>query len=246
MAILNFDDKNFNKYKKHVHSNLWLISIKKQVKGCFIKRNNIIFNNGHINEIVAKTSDVKLIGEHNKCNVLMSVLVAKILGISNSQIVDVLRKFNGLPHRLNMVSEINGVKFINDSKSTNQDSTTIAINSIKEKTTLLVGGYDKGIPITEMFRRIKHKIKNLIAYGDCGLNFVNQATSAGIKQIYYAPKLKEAFDIATKITKQGDVVLLSPATSSFDEFSNFEERGEYFEQLVKGLEKNTNIINTKT
>ena len=133
---------------------------------------------------------------------------------------------------------INGVDFVNDSKSTNTDSTLVACKTFLKPITLLVGGYDKGICALEMFEALNGVVDSVVAFGECGPKFFCEARHAGLKKVFLKNRLSDAFEFATKITKQGGVVLLSPATSSFDEFVDYKQRGEAFEQLVKDFEQN--------
>ena len=236
-AILDADDANFDLYSSFVKSKIISISLKKKVNGCYLKNGNIIFSFDHINEIVVNESKLKIKGEHNLKNIMMCICAAFLMGSSLEQISKRLVDFCGLEHRIEFVSEINGVSYINDSKSTNLDSTIVACKAFKNPINLLVGGFEKKLDVFPMFLELKDRVKNIIAFGNCGRRYYEAAKSANVRNVFLEKGLKEAVDRAYKISKKGDVVLLSPATSSFDEFKSYEERGCIFKQLVKEIGK---------
>ena len=233
----NNDDANFDLYSSFVKSKIISISLKKKVNGCYLKNGNIIFSFDHINEIVVNESKLKIKGEHNLKNIMMCICAAFLMGSSLEQISKRLVDFCGLEHRIEFVSEIDGVSYINDSKSTNLDSTIVACKAFKNPINLLVGGFEKNLDVFPMFLELKDRVKNIIAFGNCGRRYYEAAKSANVRNVFLEKGLKEAVDRAYKISKKGDVVLLSPATSSFDEFKSYEERGCIFKQLVKEIGK---------
>ena len=214
-----------------------LFSTSNCVLGAYEENGNIIYNNGNIHEVVAQSSTVLLWGKHNMQNVLAAVAASKCLGISNEQISTTLKNFAAPEHRLQKIGEVKGILFVNDSKSTNPNSTSVAIDSTKMPIVLLAGGHEKGLSMKEPFEKAAKKQCKIVCFGECGKRFFKEAKCAGIKHVFLEENLQKAFDCATKCSKKGDVVLLSPGTSSFDEFQNYEERGRAFEQLVKKFDK---------
>ena len=245
VAIVDSADPNLALYKTQAKAKLFFICTKKRVQGAYIRGKNIFFRSGNIHELVAKVHHINLIGTHNQKNALMAICAAKLCGISNSNIQNALQLFSGLPHRIQKVGTFGGITFVNDSKSTNADSTIQAVNSFgKKKPIVLVGGYDKGLPVADLLQFLAKRAKHTILFGAAGPRFVSEAKNR--KKFSLAKNLKDALELATKNAKKGDIVLLSPACSSFDEFSSYEQRGEFFEQQLKELESRiTNKKNPK-
>ena len=160
--------------------------------------------------------------------------MASLFGISNSAITKAIQNFNPIPHRLELIDEINGVKYYNDSKATNIAATEVAIESFEKDLILILGGQDKGeSDFTELTPIMNNRVKTIVCYGQAGEKISKQLTPD------FTCEFIQNFDDAFKKTKQiaisGDVVLLSPACASFDQFNNFEERGLKFANLVKEI-----------
>lgn len=237
-CIFAADDPNLNLYKKHAKGKVVLVSVCGECCGAYIKGDNIIYNDGNIHEVVAKRQDICMPGIHNQKNALMAIAAAKLFGISNQNITKTLREFNLLPCRIQSVATVRGTLFVNDSKSTNIDSTIKAIDAFSGKSiVLLLGGYDKGLDAKQFLCEASKKAKFLVFFGPAGKRFHAIAKKANLSNVCFGEKLSGAFNLATKIAKQGDVVLLSPSCSSFDEFSSYKERGKAFEQLVHKFEE---------
>lgn len=182
-------------------------------------------------EKVLPLEAVKLVGKHNLQNIIIAVSAAKALGISNEIITDAVSSFSGVEHRIEFVREINGIKYYNDSKGTNTDATIIALKSFPRGVILLVGGFEKGLPMDEM-KKYLGCVKKVIGFGACGPRLVKDLVGDdGI----VVENLEQAIAEANKIAESGDTVLLSPTTSSFDQYSCFEERGEHFKKIVNAL-----------
>lgn len=174
---------------------------------------------------------IKIVGKHNLQNVMIAVSAAKAIGISNDVIFDAVSAFKGVEHRIEFVREIDGVKYYNDSKGTNTDATITALKAFDRGVILLVGGFEKGLPMDEM-RKHLGCVKKVIGFGACGARLVNDLVGEdGI----IVTTLDEAVAEANKIAKSGDTVLLSPTTSSFDQYTCFEERGDHFKKIVNAI-----------
>lgn len=174
---------------------------------------------------------IRLPGKHNLQNVMVAVSAAKVLGIDNTVIEDVIRNFTGVEHRIEFVRELDGVKYYNDSKGTNTDATVTALKAFDKGVILLIGGFEKGLPMDDVKAHLGC-VKKVIGYGACGPRLV--ADTVGEDGIVVTT-LDEAVAEAVKLAGPGDTVLLSPTTSSFDQYSCFEERGEHFKTLVNAL-----------
>ncbi|MCX5716089.1 MAG: UDP-N-acetylmuramoyl-L-alanine--D-glutamate ligase [Candidatus Omnitrophica bacterium] len=178
---------------------------------------------------------VMLKGVHNLQNALAAILTGVIFKVRPAVIEKTLRAFNGLEHRFEFVADIEGVRFINDSKATTVDAAMAAIRSVNGPVVLIAGGRDKGSDFTVLRAMIEEKVKALILIGEAKQKMETQLM--GTTSIYAAKDLNSAASYALKLASEGDTVLLSPMCASFDMFRNFEERGCVFKQAVKGLRK---------
>lgn len=182
-------------------------------------------------EPVLPLTSIRLPGKHNLQNVMIAVSVAKVLGISNETIQEVVEGFTGVEHRIEFVRELDGVRYYNDSKGTNTDATVTALKAFDKGVILLLGGFEKGLPMDDVKAHLGC-VKKVIGFGACGPRLV--ADTVGDDGIVVTT-LDEAVAEAVKIAEPGDTVLLSPTTSSFDQYTCFEERGDHFKKLVNAL-----------
>ncbi len=180
---------------------------------------------------VLEISRVQLPGKHNLQNILIAATACMYEHVRPDIIADVVYGFKGVEHRIEFVREIDGVKYYNDSKGTNTDATITALKAFDHGVILLVGGFEKGLPMDEM-RRHLGCVKQVIGYGAAGPRIAHDLV--GEKAII-VEALPEAVAEAKKLAVSGDTVLLSPTTSSFDQYSCFEERGEHFKEIVNAL-----------
>jgi len=179
---------------------------------------------------VITVNDLQLLGQHNLRNALAAVAIANALALPLSAVVATLKTFAGLPHRMELVFEKHGVKWINDSKATNVGSTTAALLGTDGPLILLAGGEGKGADFTPLRTAVAQRAKAVILYGrDASLisTVLNECVP-----IYQVATLNEAVEQAAKIAKKGDRVLLSPACASFDLYDNYEQRGDAFKLLL--------------
>lgn len=182
-------------------------------------------------EKIIPLNAIKIVGKHNLQNVMIAVSAAKAIGISNDVILDAVSSFKGVEHRIEFVREIDGVKYYNDSKGTNTDATITALKAFDHGVILLVGGFEKGLPMDEMKKHLGC-VKKVIGFGACGARLVHDLVGEdGI----IVTTLDEAVAQANKIAESGDTVLLSPTTSSFDQYTCFEERGDHFKKIINAL-----------
>lgn len=182
-------------------------------------------------EKIIPLNAIKIVGKHNLQNAMIAVSAAKAIGISNDIILDAVSSFKGVEHRIEFVREIDGVKYYNDSKGTNTDATITALKAFDRGVILLVGGFEKGLPMDEMKKHLGC-VKKIIGFGACGARLVHDLVGEdGI----VVTTLDEAVAEANKIAESGDTVLLSPTTSSFDQYTCFEERGDHFKKIINAL-----------
>lgn len=233
-AVLNYDDENVKNLAPKTMAKIVWISQKEKVDGVYLK-GDVIYSG---EEEIINVNDLTIKGSHNVQNVLFSVAVLKLLGITTQEIINGLTTFKGVKHRIEEVAKVNGITFYNDSKATNPDATIKAINSIDGNFILILGGYDKGLDYTELFSEIskKQNINGIVLTGQSALKMYQFAKNESIKNIVITSNFETAIKVAYSLCSQGDKVLLSPATSSFDEFTGYEERGEKFIEIATSLE----------
>ncbi|MCD7951179.1 MAG: UDP-N-acetylmuramoyl-L-alanine--D-glutamate ligase [Erysipelotrichaceae bacterium] len=224
----NIDDLTLQEYiqKYPVKAKRYTFSLKTNAD-CMIKDGAIYFLNQHVIDI----DEIKIVGKHNIQNMMIAIMSTYLSGVSIKQIHDTLASFTGVEHRIEFVKEINGVKYYNDSKATNTDASIIALKAFDKPVILLMGGYEKGLDLTEMTTYNDH-IQTLICFGEAKDRF---AKDMHHKNTYIVDNLAAAIHKAYDIAKKDDIVLLSPSTSSFDEFSGYEQRGSVFKDIVNHL-----------
>lgn len=193
----------------------------------------IVYRTQQQKEEIMSTSNVPLYGEHNLYNTFATVIAAKYLQIRNEDIRDAVASFKGVQHRLEVVRDLNGVRFINDSKATNVNSTWYALNSFDNEIVWIAGGLLSSNDYSILSELVEKKVKYLICFGE-EKNRLFDKFSGKVK-CFMANNLIEATQEAAAAATQGNVVVLSPACKSFDEFVNFEHRGDVFKQVVNSL-----------
>ena len=181
-----------------------------------------------------KQDQLALQGTHNLYNSLAAGLVSKLLDISDDTLRQSLTDFKGVPHRLEKVATVRGALYINDSKATNVNSCWYALQSIKSKVVLILGGTDKGNDYSEIEQQVKEKVRALIFLG-VDNKPLHKYFDDKVSLIYDVSSMKDAVEMAYELAEKGDTVLLSPCCASFDLFRNYEDRGEQFKEYVRRL-----------
>ena len=186
---------------------------------------------------IMKIDDIKIPGIHNQQNSLVAIAISKLLGATNEDIRAVLSTFSGARHRLQYVTTYKGRKFYNDSKSTNIEAASVAIPSFKNPEIWIAGGLDRGFTFDDLVPLIKEHVKSAVLYGETKYLLADAARKAGLndRDIIIVNTLQEAVPQAYDISSEGDVILLSPACASWDQFNTFEQRGDYFIKFIKEL-----------
>ena len=182
-------------------------------------------------KLVIKLDDIILKGKHNYQNIMGAIIAVKKYGVTDEVIQKVLKEFKGVEHRLEYVDTINGVTYYNDSKATNCVSTITALNSFDKPTILLLGGYDRGHSFHDLDDSMKN-VKCVVCFGETKNRIEEFCNDLKIK-CYKNDTLKEAMNVVKDICTPGDVVLLSPACASWDQYDKFEDRGDEFKNLVR-------------
>ena len=232
--ILNKDDQTINKNITGYKSKSFYFSLNEDISnGCYLSNDQIIFNRDYKPEFSFAINEMQIKGEHNIANAMAVITAAKVFDFDNGKIKEGLRTFKGVEHRLELVREINGVKYVNDSKATNVDSVWYALKSFDEPLFLILGGQDKGNDYNRIKNLVEEKVKKIYAIGSSAekvFNFFHNIVKVELKG-----SLEEVISSASKEARNGDVVLLSPACASFDMFDNYEHRGKVFKEAVNNL-----------
>ena len=233
-AILNYENKELAE-KYNLKAVKYYFSMNKiSEKGAFLENGKIYFNDGKDTEEILKVKDVKIPGVHNIKNIMAAIIASKLLNIDTEIIRNSIISFTGVEHRIEFVRELEGVKYYNDSKGTNPDSTEVAVAAMDGDVVLIAGGYDKGADFDDLIEKSKDKLKNVVLFGQTAEKFSNSCKKAEV-EFYIVKDLNKAVELAKKLSEDGDDVLLSPACASWDMYSDYEVRGRHFKDLVREL-----------
>ena len=204
---------------------------KELTEGVWIKNQTILFNS----ESIMNTNDIILPGKHNLENVLATIAVGKLKGVSNESIQSVFRRFKGVPHRMQYVDEINNRLFYNDSKATNTLATIHALEGFNKPVILIAGGMDRGDTYEDLIPALRTHVKALITFGETARKLAAMGKGMNIQKVEQMSTVAESVHMAYKLSDAGDVILLSPASASWDQYKTFEERGNDFINEVSKL-----------
>ena len=202
-------------------------------EGAFVEDKKLVTLIDGKRTTIIDTDQISIRGQHNLYNAMAATLAGQIMGVSVPSLRAILRNFKGVEHRLEFVREVNGVKYVNDSKATNVDSVWYALQSFTEPIVLLLGGRDKGNDYSKLDALVERYVKAIVAIGESAEKVY--AAFSGKKNVVRAGSMEEAIAKATALAVSGDVVLLSPACASFDWFENYEHRGKVFKYIVNAL-----------
>jgi len=229
--ILNKDSQAVMKYLSEHKSKSFFFSLnEEQNDGCFYSDGEVVFRLNGKESFHCSRNDINIRGEHNLANAMSVICSAKVFNLDNAGIVKGLKTFESVEHRLEMVREIKGVKYVNDSKATNVDSVWYALKSFDEPILLILGGQDKGNDYEQIKDLVIQKVKKIYAIGSSAekvFNFFSSNVKVDLEKT-----MEDAVKSACREAKEGDVVLLSPACASFDMFNNYEHRGKVFKEAV--------------
>lgn len=229
IAILNLEDDDVIEETKNIKSSVKYFSSAKEISGCYIKDEAIYY----YDEEVIKTKDLLIVGKHNIENAMVAIMIARELGVSWEVIRDVLKTFKGVEHRLEFVKEVNGIMYYNDTEATNIKCTQIALSSFDKPIVLILGGLDRGQNFDDLIPYVD-KVKSIIAIGQCRNKILEFGDKMNIPT-YSFEFLKDGFKKCVEVALEGDVVLLSPASASWDQYKECEIRGSEFKEYVNNL-----------
>lgn len=228
-AVVNFDNEDAIICASDIMSQIEYFSMNNNASACYIKDSSIYYKD----EFIIKLEDIKLKGDHNYQNIMASIMVSKHFNVSNEIIIEVLKTFNGVEHRIEYVKSINGIDIYNDSKSTNIKATQTSLKAFNKPVVLLLGGMDRGQVFSDLNDYISN-VKNVICYGETKNKIKEYCDNMNIS-CDVVSNLEEAVDVSYKKCVSGDVLLLSPASASWDQFKDFEERGRLFKEYINRL-----------
>ena len=204
--------------------------------GCFVEDGYVVFVNGEEKRRVVEVSQIRLPGNHNLQNAMAAACMAMLMEVPAPVIRHTLRSFAGIEHRIETVRTVGGVTYINDSKGTNVDASIQAVRAMDAPSVLIAGGYDKHTDFAPFAREIKNsRIHTVVLIGQTAAQIEKALREAGFANIRHASGFKEAVHLAGSLANRGEKVLLSPACASFDMFSDFEQRGRVFKEIVESL-----------
>ncbi|MCL5004168.1 MAG: UDP-N-acetylmuramoyl-L-alanine--D-glutamate ligase [Patescibacteria group bacterium] len=246
LAVINYDFPASRVLSEDTKAKTYFFSTREKIeKGAFIEGEKLILKVNGLGQELCKKTDVFLCGEHNIQNILAASLASLLLGVGKETIINVIKSFKGLEHRLEFVREFKGVKYYNDSFSTTPETAIAAIKSFTEPEILILGGSEKGSDYGDLGRLVAQslnikaviligvtapKIKEAIRRG-----LTSSTTGLKFNLVEGLSSMKEIVEKASSLSKPGDVVVLSPACASFDMFKNYKDRGEQFKDEVNQL-----------
>lgn len=233
IAILNNESDELKDAVRNAKSTKKYFSSKNIITGSYIKENEIYY----YNEKIIALKDIKLRGIHNYENIMASIMAVKELGVTKEDINKVLTTFMGVEHRLEYVNTVNNRTFYNDTEATNIKCTQIALSSFEEPTIIILGGLERGQNFNDLAPYMKN-VKAILAIGQCRKRVVDFAKDNG-KLVYEYEYLKDATLKAYEISQENDVILLSPASASWDQYKQCEDRGAEFKNIVNNLIDNS-------
>ena len=237
-AVLNADDPTCVAMSSRVRAQVFWFSRQKEVpQGAWVRDGNIVFRDGRGEQKtqqreIMQISEIPLKGAHNLENVLAAVCAGALMGCAPEKIRQAVCDFKAVEHRLEFVATIRGVDYYNDSKATNVDATIKALESFPANIHLILGGKDKGSDYTVLNDLLRQRVKRVYTIGTAAAKIESQIKDV---EVVPAETLENALRKAHAVAQPGDVVLLAPACASFDQFKNYEHRGQVFKEVVRGL-----------
>jgi UDP-N-acetylmuramoylalanine--D-glutamate ligase len=239
-AVINWDQETLKSLEPEIKANLTKFSILNELNGqsIYLKENSIFWNDGEEIKKIIDVNEIKIKGRHNLGNVLAACGVALLLGVKKEKIKEVVSNFKGIAHRLELVREIKGVKYYNDTSATTPESAIAGIESFSEPLILIAGGSDKKLDLSNLAETIAKKSKEIIFLkGIATNNIIDKLKKRGLRKNFpIVDSMEQAVILAEELADRGDVVLLSPGAASFGLFKSEFDRGNKFKEAVRNLE----------
>ncbi|MBF7119295.1 UDP-N-acetylmuramoyl-L-alanine--D-glutamate ligase [Pediococcus pentosaceus] len=232
--VINWDNTEWQELAKRTQAKVVPFSRQGLTKsGAYEIEGKLYFKD----ELIMEADEIGIPGEQNVENALAAIAVAKIEKVSTAHIKQVLTTFGGVKHRIQYVENLNGRQFYNDSKATDIEATQVALRSFKKPVILIAGGLDRHDDLDRLIPDLEPNVKEVIVNGETAEKFKKIAQKAGISVIKDSSRVSESVEIAYQDSKEGDIILLSPAAASWDQYKTFEERGDEFIAAVQNLHK---------
>jgi UDP-N-acetylmuramoylalanine--D-glutamate ligase len=208
--------------------------------GAYVRDGLYHLRDGNAYILLPIQNAIHLRGDHNRQNVLAAITIGHAAGLNLDAMLEAVDNFHGIPHRLELVRELHGVKWYNDSIATAPERTMVDIHSFEEPIVLMLGGKDKDLPWDALANLVQERVDHVVVFGQAAEKILGALgeIGSGKKRPYSVQKgegLQEAVKLAAEVAESGDVVLLAPGGTSFDEFNDFAERGEWFKKWVQEL-----------
>ena len=229
VAIANMENNDVLEITKNIKSQVKYFSSAKEINGCYLKDGAIYY----YGDKVIDTDSIFIAGKHNLENCMGAIMIAKEFKVSNDIICDVISNFKGVEHRLEFVAKVNGRSFYNDTEATNIKCTQIALSSFDKPIIVILGGLERGQDFFELAPFMEH-VKAIVGIGQCRERVLEFGKSVNIPTYIYE-KLSDGFDKCYEISENGDIILLSPAYASWDQYKECEVRGAEFKSKVEEL-----------
>ena len=235
-CVLNYEDEVLRAFGEKLNVNVVYFSSSRRLeKGLFLDGEDIYYADGSSVTKVINVNELNILGKHNYENVMAAVGMSVSFGVPMEKIVEVLKRFQAVEHRIEYVTEKRGVKFYNDSKGTNPDAAIKGIQAMNRPTLLIGGGYDKQSEYDEWIESFDGKVKKLVLIGQTKEKIAECARRHGFEDVILCDTFEEAIDTCYANAVSGDAILLSPACASWGMFPNYEERGRIFKEYVRNL-----------
>lgn len=235
-CVLNYEDEVLREFGKTLKSKvIYFSSVRKIENGIYLDEGEIKLNQNGEETMLCNIRQLKLLGTHNYENIMAGIAIGMSLSVPMQCIIKAITDFTAVEHRIEYVTEKNGIKYYNDSKGTNPDAAIKGIEAMITPTLLIGGGYDKDSEYDQWINAFNGKVKYLVLIGQTKEKIAETAKRLGFHQIIMADTLEEAVQVCAQKAEMGDSVLLSPACASWGMFPNYEERGRIFKELVKQL-----------
>jgi len=237
-SVLNYDDEYVKSMASATQGEVIFFSLRHTLDtGAYLVGDDIYFSYRGEKTLICGRDELYIKGNHNLENALSAICAGILMGLSPQSIRFTLKTFKGVKHRLQLVDEINGVKYINDSKGTNPDASIKAVEAYSEPIILILGGKNKGSDFSDFARFISTRVKEVIVLGEAAPEISAALDAAGYHRYSQVETLEQAVAKAARIALPGEIVLLSPACASWDMFNNYEERGDLFISQVAALRR---------
>ncbi len=239
ICVLNYDDPYTRDFAERCPAKVVFFSSRQALdEGYFLRGDMIcLAEDGGITELMNIHTDMTLVGIHNAENVMAAIAIARGMGVPMDTILQVIRRFRAVAHRIEFIATKRGVDYFNDSKGTNPDAAIRGIRAMSKPTVLIGGGYDKQSEYDEWIESFEGRVKWLVLIGQTKEKIAECARAHGFDRIRFADTYEECLNLCTLLADEGDAVLLSPACASWGMFPNYEVRGELFREYVESLKE---------